>query len=68
MAFVYMGLIFFGFIAAMALIKFLNLGSGLTAAIIFPLFLFVIFCLAWVQPKDSKSEKGSPQNSDLIVR
>lgn len=59
MSLIYMGLIFFCTIAAMAFIKSLNLSSGMSAVIIIPLFLFVIFCLAWVQPKEPKSKKDT---------
>jgi hypothetical protein len=31
----------------------------MSAVIIIPLFLFVIFCLAWVQPKEPKSKKDT---------
>jgi len=59
MAFVYMGVIFFATIAAVAFIKSLNLGLGLSATILIPLFLLVIYCLARVQPKEPKSDKDS---------
>lgn len=56
MELILMGVILFGAAAAMFFLKFLELGQGLTLAILLPLILVVIFCLAWVQSKNPETD------------
>jgi hypothetical protein len=57
MEYIFMAVIFFVFVAALFILKFLNLSAGLTTAIIFLLLMLAIYSLARVQPKEIKNEK-----------
>jgi hypothetical protein len=59
MQFLFAGICFFGTIAAMIFVKSLNLGAGLTIAIIVPLVFLVIYSLARIKPKKREAKIGS---------
>jgi uncharacterized membrane protein YobD (UPF0266 family) len=53
MEYIFMGVIFIIVVAAMLFIKTLNLGAGLTIALVAPLILLAIYSLARIQPKET---------------
>lgn len=55
MQYIFVVLCFFGAVAAMLFVKSLNLSGGLTAVIIIPLVLLVIYSMARLQPKESET-------------
>ena len=55
MQYIFMVLCLFGAVAAMAFIKSLDLSGGLTAALVGPVILIVIYSLARIQSGDSES-------------
>ena len=58
MQFIYMGLILCGTVAAMLFVKSLDLGNGLTIALVGPVVLLAIFGLAWAakEPEGKKND------------
>lgn len=56
MHYIYMGVIFIVVVAAMIFIKTMNLGAGLTIAIVAPLILLAIYSLARVQPRETTAD------------
>jgi hypothetical protein len=61
MQYIFAGICFFGAIAGMIYVKSVDLGAGLTIAIIIPLMLLVVYSLARIQSKKPKAEKDSNQ-------
>ena len=59
MQLIFAGICFFGAVAGMIFIKSLDLGAGLTIAIIVPLVLLVVYSLARIQPKKPEAEKDT---------
>lgn len=57
MEYIFMVVILFVFVAALFILKFLNLSAGLTTAIIILLLMLAIYCLARAQPKEINNEK-----------
>jgi hypothetical protein len=57
MQFILAGICFFGSIATMIFVKSLNLGAGLTIAVIIPLIFLVIYSLARIKPQKPGAEK-----------
>lgn len=55
MQYVFVAICFFGAVAAMLFIKSLNLSAGLTAVIVVPLVLLVIYSMARIKPKESET-------------
>lgn len=56
MEYIFMGAIFIIVVAAMLFIKTLNLGAGMTIALVIPLILLAIYSLARIQPKETTTE------------
>jgi hypothetical protein len=65
MKYLFLGVCFFGTIAASVFVKTLDLHGGLTAAIIIPLVLLTVYSLANVQPGSSKAESPSEEGSTI---
>jgi amino acid permease len=59
MQLIFAGICFFGAIATMIFVKSLNLGAGLTIAIIIPLIFLVIYSMARIKPKKTGAEKNT---------
>lgn len=59
MQLIFAGICLFGAVAGMIFIKSLDLGAGLTIAIIVPLVFLVIYSLARIQPKKPEAEKDT---------
>lgn len=59
MQFIFVGICFFGAVATMIFVKSLDLGAGLTIAIIVPMVFLVIYSLARIQTKKPKAEKDT---------
>lgn len=57
MEFIFMGLIFFATVAALAFIKYLALSAGLTMSLAIPAVFLAIYGLARVQPSATAVEK-----------
>jgi energy-converting hydrogenase Eha subunit C len=53
------GICFIGFIAILVLVKYLDLNGLLTAAIIIPLLLLMVYSLARIQAEKPKVEKDT---------
>ena len=60
MQYIFAGICLFGTLAGMIFIKSLDLGGWLTAAILIPLVLLVVYSLARIHPK--KPEAGKDTN------
>ena len=59
MQYIFAGICLFGTVATMVFLRFLDLGGWLTAAILIPLVFLVIYSMARIQPKETKSEKNT---------
>jgi hypothetical protein len=59
MQLIFAGICFFGTVAGMIFIKSLDLGAGLTIAIIVPMVLLVVYSLARIQPKKPGAGKDT---------
>jgi len=59
MQYIFAGICLFGTVAAMVFLSSLHLGGGLTAAIVIPLIFLVVYSLARIHPKETKSEKDA---------
>ncbi|MCX5823750.1 MAG: hypothetical protein NTY86_09660 [Deltaproteobacteria bacterium] len=59
MQFIFAGICLFGTIAGMIFIKSLDLSGWLTAAILIPLVLLVVYSMARIQPKKPEAEKDT---------
>jgi hypothetical protein len=59
MQFIFVGICFFGAVAAMIFVKSQDLGAGLTIAIIVPLVFLVVYSLARIKPKKPEAEKDT---------
>lgn len=56
---IFVGICFFGTVAAAIFLKSQDLSGGLTAAVIIPLVFLTIYSLARIQPKKPVAEKVS---------
>jgi hypothetical protein len=56
---IFAGICFIGAVAGMIFIKSLDLGAGLTIAIIVPLVLLVVYSLARIPPKKPEAKKDT---------
>jgi hypothetical protein len=56
MQYIFVGICFFGSIAAMIFVKSLDLNAGLTIAIIVPMIGLVIYSMARIKPKKPEAE------------
>lgn len=59
MQWIFVGICFFGAVAGMMFIKSLDLGTGLTIAIIAPLVILVIYSLARIPSKKPEADKDT---------
>ena len=59
MQYIFAGICLFGAVAAMVFLSSLHLGGWLTAAILIPVVLLVVYSMARIQPKETKSEKDT---------
>jgi hypothetical protein len=59
MQYIFVGICFFGVVAGMIFVKSMDLGAGLTIAIIIPLMLLVVYSLARIKPKKPEAEKDT---------
>ena len=59
MQYIFAGICLFGAVAAMVFLSSLHLGGWLTAAILIPVVLLVVYSMARIQPKEPKSEKDT---------
>ena len=59
MQLIFAGICFFGTVAGMIFIKSLDLGAGLTIAIIVPLVILIVYSMARIPPKKSEAEKDT---------
>ncbi len=59
MQYVFAGICFVGCVAGMITLKFLDLNGWLTAAIIVPLILLVVYSTARIRPKKPESEQDT---------
>jgi ABC-type antimicrobial peptide transport system permease subunit len=67
MELVWMGVILCVVVGALAIIKYLTLGAGLTMVLAIPLVLFSIVGLAWVQPSAAKADKHIEDDRDSAL-
>lgn len=63
MQFILMGVTLCGIIAAMLFVKSLDLGTGLTMALVLPLVLLAVYCLARVQTEAPEAEKDGSKRT-----
>jgi uncharacterized membrane protein YobD (UPF0266 family) len=56
MEYIFTAIIFVAVVAAMLFIKSMNLGAGLTIALVAPLILLAIYGLARVQPRETATD------------
>lgn len=59
MQWIFVVICFFGFFAGMIFVKSLDLGAGLTIAIIVPLVFLIVYSMARIKPKKSEAEKDT---------
>ena len=59
MQWIFVGICFFGTVAAMIFVKSQDLNAGLTIAIIVPLVFLVIYSMARIKPKKPRAEKDT---------
>jgi energy-converting hydrogenase Eha subunit C len=59
MQLIFAGICFIGFIAILVFVKYLDLNGLLTAAIIIPLLLLMVYSLARIQTEKPKAEKDT---------
>ncbi len=64
MEYIFMAVILSVVVAALLILKFLNLSAGLTAASIFLLIMLAVYCLARVQPKEMNNKKNIKTSLD----